>query len=53
MKMNLFVKQTIKENYKYLLTVLLTYIFLAVLYHITAVEEIQIYGKTIIQLLLL
>lgn len=44
MKMNLFVKQTIKENYKYLLTVLLTYIFLAVLYHITAVEEIQIYG---------
>lgn len=44
MKINLFVKQTIKENYKYLLTILLGYIFLAVLYHVTAIENVQIYG---------
>jgi len=52
MKMYLFMKHTIKENYKYLLTILLSYGFIAVLYHITVSEPVRFYGIQIFTYLL-
>ena len=48
MKIYLLMKHTLKENYKYFLSLLLAYGFMAILYQITFNEEIQNYGIQIV-----